>query len=1017
MNSTRVRLRNKVFICNRMSAGYIQLAAIGQQDAFLTGSPSVTYFQGMYSRNTPFVLEAYEIPFNGTQQIFGTQSICRVPFKGDIIRGLTLKINMPALNNPGNDWSWSNVAAETGFYPKITIDGRFFRAPTNGITFYSSNLQSQYACQPNFPLNIGWVSNTAPFGQPSVGTLSTNVFYDANVNKFTFTAYSNITVEPAQALFWGFDPKNFDNVFPDGNLNYIWTTSSFHRTTNGKATSDFTLEQAGWTRGNGLPNATSRAGLYLQVQQTIVPAVLPTSFQFQMFTKTGETTPNYVFFNAYRSTYISQVSGSTFCSVSTGGSIIFSNPGLYCLRGSILTGGSDATYSVAYGLSNTDGHPGTGTFIMEHVITQSMQPSATFCIPVYVPVSTYMYIDIRLLPTTASILPGSWLALGPMDQVYMNYSPITTGTQLALQNFTQYGQLSGSQLITPIPSSNSFYFNQHGTFLITTTLALQNSTLTSVQLSKGVRGSSPLSLFTYTTYQGQFSQPSFDFVIPVTVLSTDIGLTPFFMDITMQNLSGSVAGDTIVGSNVSYIQFIQNTSPTPTASYPQNGLMFTPSASAGSQFAIGSPLNFSTSSWSQTGGTNQISAQTQNILFFVGGLYTAHFVLSTIDFLKSVSITVTSGVTTYTSTFTIGIGLLPPYNFSIPFYIANATTLNPASATVSFLTTAGGTTYALSNTFVSIGMLASNLTPTYSYVDSIGTYVIQQADLKIGGQLVQSMTGEEIELYNDLYVPYENQVGLKLLTGKQDVSNVFDPGRSYYVNLPYYFYNNPELSIPICALGRSDLEIYVTFAPFSGLTFLSSLAGVSQTLSATVIVEYGFLSDAEVNWMQRNRLEYLITQNQLTTFKLPAGFTTGTFQLPFLNPVRELYIVIQNAGTAPYDFTNNGLTNLGLSFNGQEFLSRQITDNQYLQYVQTFQKYNVTPIRKFYVYSFANDPMNPRPTGQINFSRIKTISLDITTAALAGVSKTLRVYATSYNILRIENGLAGMLFNFTTPVG
>ena len=80
-----------------MSAGYIQLAAIGQQDAFLTGSPSVTYFQGMYSRNTPFVLEAYEIPFNGTQVNFGSQSICRIPFKGDIIRGLTLKINLETI--------------------------------------------------------------------------------------------------------------------------------------------------------------------------------------------------------------------------------------------------------------------------------------------------------------------------------------------------------------------------------------------------------------------------------------------------------------------------------------------------------------------------------------------------------------------------------------------------------------------------------------------------------------------------------------------------------------------------------------------------------------------------------------------------------------------------------------------------------------------------------------------------------------------------------------------------------
>lgn len=999
-----------------MSAGYIQLAAIGMQDALLTGSPSVTYFQGLYSRNTPFVLEAYEIPFNGTQQSFGTQSICKIPFKGDIIRGLTLKINMPALNNPGNDWSWSNVASETGFYPKITIDGRFFRAPTTGITYYSSNLQSMFQCQPNFPLNIGWVSNTAPFGQPANGTLSTNVYYDANVNKFTFTAYSNITVEPSQALFWGFDPKNFDSVYPDGNLNYLWTTSSFHRTTGGRATSDFTLEQAGWTRGNGLPNATSRAGLYLRVEQAIIPAVIPTAFQFQMFTRTGDAVPNYVFFNAYRSTYISQVTGSTFCSVSTLGSIIFSNPGLYCLRGSILTSGTDATYSIGYGFSQTDGHPGTATFIVEHTIIQSMQPSATFCIPIYVPTATYMYIDIRLLPTTGVIQPGSWLAIGPLDQAFMSVPSTTTGTQLALQNFTNYTQPGGgSQLLTLIPSSNSFYFNQSGSFLITTSLALQNSTLTSVQLSKGVRSGAPTSLFTYSTYQGQYGFPSLDFVIPVNVLSTDIGVTPFFMDITMQNLAGSVAADTILGSNVSSIQFIQNTSPTPTASFPQNGLMFTPSGASGNQFIMSSPINFSTGDWRQTGGTTQISAQTQTIQIYSGGLYTAQFVLSTSDTLKSVSVSITSGVTTTVSTFPVGIGLLPPYSFSIPFYIGQATTLNPATATVSFITTAGSTTYCLSNTMVSIGMLASNLSPTYTYVDSIGTYVVQQADLKIGGQLVQSITGEQIELYNDLYVPYENQVGLKLLTGKQDVSNVFDPGRTYYVNLPYYFYDNPELSIPVCALGRSDVEVFVTFAPFSGLTFLSSLAGVSQALSATMIVEYGFLSDAEVNWMQRNRLDYLITQNQLTTFNLPAGFTTGTFKLPFLNPVRELYIVIQNGGTAPYDFTNNGLTNLGLSFNGQEFLSRQITDNQYLQYVQTFQKYTVTPTRKFYVYSFANDPMNPRPTGQINFSRIKDISLDITTSALAGVTKSLRVYGMSYNILRIENGIAGMLFNFTTP--
>jgi hypothetical protein len=80
-----------------MSAGYIQLAAIGQQDAYLTGEPQVTYFSGVYKRHTPFVLEAYDIPFNDQLITYGGTSICRIPPKGDLIRSLTLKVDLPAL--------------------------------------------------------------------------------------------------------------------------------------------------------------------------------------------------------------------------------------------------------------------------------------------------------------------------------------------------------------------------------------------------------------------------------------------------------------------------------------------------------------------------------------------------------------------------------------------------------------------------------------------------------------------------------------------------------------------------------------------------------------------------------------------------------------------------------------------------------------------------------------------------------------------------------------------------------
>jgi len=58
---------------------------------------------------------------------------------------------------------------------------------------------------------------------------------------------------------------------------------------------------------------------------------------------------------------------------------------------------------------------------------------------------------------------------------------------------------------------------------------------------------------------------------------------------------------------------------------------------------------------------------------------------------------------------------------------------------------------------------------------------------------------------------------------------------------------------------------------------------------------------------------------------------------------------------------------------------------------------------------FAIDPENDLPTGQINMSRIlnKIMYLTMTQNPNA---RNVRVYAKGFNILRIQNGLAGLLF-------
>jgi hypothetical protein len=77
----------------------VQLISAGTQDAFLTGSPKLTYFQSVYYRRTPFFLNAVQVPFIGDAR-FGEQAICKIPQTGDIITGMSLQATLPPLGTP-----------------------------------------------------------------------------------------------------------------------------------------------------------------------------------------------------------------------------------------------------------------------------------------------------------------------------------------------------------------------------------------------------------------------------------------------------------------------------------------------------------------------------------------------------------------------------------------------------------------------------------------------------------------------------------------------------------------------------------------------------------------------------------------------------------------------------------------------------------------------------------------------------------------------------------------------------
>ncbi|ATZ80552.1 capsid protein [Bodo saltans virus] len=82
-----------------MGGALIQLAAIGQEDMFLTGEPQITYFKSVYRRHTNFTKEQIPQYFSNTPN-FGKTVHCTIAKNGDLMGNIVLSVILPQILLP-----------------------------------------------------------------------------------------------------------------------------------------------------------------------------------------------------------------------------------------------------------------------------------------------------------------------------------------------------------------------------------------------------------------------------------------------------------------------------------------------------------------------------------------------------------------------------------------------------------------------------------------------------------------------------------------------------------------------------------------------------------------------------------------------------------------------------------------------------------------------------------------------------------------------------------------------------
>jgi len=307
---------------------------------------------------------------------------------------------------------------------------------------------------------------------------------------------------------------------------------------------------------------------------------------------------------------------------------------------------------------------------------------------------------------------------------------------------------------------------------------------------------------------------------------------------------------------------------------------------------------------------------------------------------------------------------------------------------------------------------------------STPTKMIKYADLVIGGQTIQRITGEYIYMYNQLHYTQNDAdftlVATTLHNSYPIINDATYPQytnfQKYKIQLPFYFHRHPSLSIPICGLRSQLVEVKVKYRPVNELTveYDLSTSGYSTTSiecdvqlrNMSLFTDFVYLTEDEKSFILTRPIEYVITQTQVAEIRMDPGVSKRSVMINFKHPVKELFFIATNDITAAHV----PIKHVNLKFNNNTVID---ADNLQLSAEQPLRHHTnaINENYEFGVYSFSLKPEVYYPTGQVNMSRVihKLLEVELDSPD-SNHGHTLRVYASNYNVLRVNGGIAGLKF-------
>jgi hypothetical protein len=306
--------------------------------------------------------------------------------------------------------------------------------------------------------------------------------------------------------------------------------------------------------------------------------------------------------------------------------------------------------------------------------------------------------------------------------------------------------------------------------------------------------------------------------------------------------------------------------------------------------------------------------------------------------------------------------------------------------------------------------------------DALGYAIFSDPiELEVGGVVIDKIYPQFMDIWDDLSNS-DKKLGRGLMVLKSDIYIAAQHNATKEVDLmiplDFWFTKQYNTALPIVSMFNQDIRINFKLRDFSKVVNYDGLEPYNVSiLDSNVYAEYIFLDDVILKQFQSQKHTFIIEQTQFhETELIPANTPNYNTNIKFNHPVKELvFCLAETLNIANNNYFNYSKIGVGdpllyeasLLLDGKrrfDFLSEF-----YYRCIFPDAVHSVIPLKYIYTMPFSIRPEDNQPTGSVNMSRFNDITLALKMTP-NNPECFLYVYALSYNVLNIENGVLTIEF-------